>query len=272
MPKKKNNPNKKINDAEVAKKWRTTPATAARWRRAGAPLADEKRLVAWLASRKNLPQGTIALLAERRKTIGAMGPRANQPLRATAGAVAALARLEAAEAGAFEAMVEAESSGDPVSIKVATRRWLELSATLLRFDIAISATRRGDDMVSMGKVIGWLGSFSWLWRIAVARATVSEDALRIFELRKNARQVQEILNRLDIGRTIGVIAALRAAWQESDPRHIPQQLLDALASDLDMRTSGAGMESIMKLAPVLTQVFSELTNESIHKTANEQQS
>lgn len=105
------------------------------WHDAGAPLHDPKKLRVWLASRKQTPH----------EITGAPDNIISTTIPATAGkrgAQFALQRLEGAECAAFEDVVEAAGSGDPLALANARKSWLALVESLRRIDAGIESGRR----------------------------------------------------------------------------------------------------------------------------------
>src|ERR1051326_1326977 len=115
-------------DEKLAQQWRTTVRTIARWRAAGAPLQAPARMRAWLASRKNLPTGTLALLAEQRRKSTSQDLTEDAVL--VGGAAQALHNLEKMEARTFRALEQAMARGDATEIKNMRENWLRVSAEL----------------------------------------------------------------------------------------------------------------------------------------------
>jgi len=83
------------------------------------------------------------------------------------GAVAALHRLETAEAAAYRAMTKATLGGNPDRIAGARRNWLSISESLRKFDLAIEDHRRKTgELVQRGDIERALSALGYCLHLA----------------------------------------------------------------------------------------------------------
>lgn len=202
-------------DAELAAKYAASTRTIARWRAEGAPLDEDKKMRAWLSGRKNLPPGTLAkLTSERRKERAAANAKiaAGPPL--SEGASAALKRLEAAEARAHMASVEAEATADPVEMRLAETRWLRIAASLLRYDLAVEQSRRdAGELVPKAEMARIVSGFVSFTRFGL-HGTLEGLCPRLTGITE-PRDVWAILKTAEVDLRGNVLAALETwTWAE----------------------------------------------------------
>jgi hypothetical protein len=112
-------------DKERSEFWGVKIRTMFRWKGDGAPLDDYEQMLRWLSTRKNLPR---SVLEKIQTPVG--NNVSSTAANGTAGAAAALKRLEAAELHAFERMQAALARGNPLEICEARENWLRISESL----------------------------------------------------------------------------------------------------------------------------------------------
>lgn len=172
----------KKNSPKLAKTYRCDTRTIRRWLRQKAPFDKPAAMISWLAARKTLPSGTREWLEEQ-QAIKRVASMARVEGSGPPGAVAALRRLEAAEAKAHAYWTEALLAGDPSEVKLARESWLKIGDSLRRYDLIIEKTRRETGELVQRKTVedalAWLGTF-WAWSIqtqvdSIASSIVSKS-------------------------------------------------------------------------------------------------
>jgi len=124
-------------DKEIATYWGVAIRTLFRWKGDNAPIGDYAEMCRWLATRKNLPR---AVLEKIRMPAGEnVSPHVSG---GTAGAAAALKRLETSELQAFDRLQGALARGNPLEIRECRESWLKISESLRKYDLLIEANRR----------------------------------------------------------------------------------------------------------------------------------
>jgi hypothetical protein len=154
-------------DKERSEFWGVKVRTMFRWKGDGAPLDDYEQMLAWLPTRKNLPRsvlGKIRIPAPKNASSHVSG--------GTAGAAAALKRLEIMELQAFERLQAALARGNPLEIREARENWLRISESLRKYDLMIEDSRRdAGELVPVSEVQTFIGRFITFATVAMtARA------------------------------------------------------------------------------------------------------
>lgn len=128
-------------DETLARKWGVTPRSIRTWRKSGAPLQDDKATRAWLASRRTMPPMGGVIPAPSQPTAKDT-KREPAPVSGLEGLRGSIARLSKAELDAQSDYTQARSLGDPSAIRLAHRRWLEISEALRRAHVSLSESER----------------------------------------------------------------------------------------------------------------------------------
>jgi hypothetical protein len=148
---------KKLNEKKLAEKWACDERTVRRWRKDGAPLG-KPAMRNWLAGRKHLPPGTAALVSEYRRATMAKDLAGDGGL--VKGAASALRRLEVMETKTYRALEKAMERGDAIEVKANRESWLRVSESLRRYDLAVEANRRAEELVPRKMVVEAVRKFA----------------------------------------------------------------------------------------------------------------
>jgi hypothetical protein len=198
-------------DKERAEFWGVKIRTMFRWKGDGAPLDDYEQMLIWLSTRKNLPRsvlGKIQIPTPKNASSHVSG--------GTAGAAAALKRLEIMELAAFERLQAALARGNPLEIREARENWLRISESLRRYDLMIEANRRDvGELVPVTEVGTFINCFTRYF--AVVHRGLAEDLVNQL-IGKEPLQMYDLLRRVFDKSVVTAIFGYIKGRKSPDPR------------------------------------------------------